>query len=997
MPDGGVAKPATRSGAGRREWLSWLLRVGLPSAGLLVLVSLVPSEAIWARSAAQVGAVVIPLGIELVRRRWSDKAEKRRKIASLRAMLEPLSVDAPEHLRMGLDDPAFRVSSFWGRAQDMVSLYGARSQLPGGGLVLVTGPAWVGKTRLLIEWALDLPPETVAGWLRSGTAEATIDAARALDQPVVLLQQGSDDDTVAALNALAGGPSRVLLVVEKRDASHLSRSARKASPGARRLAEAALEVTVSNPGSPSDMEFRYGQMFLAYRQVSGGAARSRPHSSIPWTSEPIGLVSSLAMMAALGLVPASERSHLSAFQHYWAELIEPWLQRRPDQSFGLPPLSDTQLETALTVGMLSGDTNAAALHQLKVFQDLSEHHRDQLARWAVSVTGVARSASAQLAVVAAAEAWNEADRDPLSAALRASPAAGLGRAIGACVNAEQMLHQPLATTRSLVAADLSSITVTLDALGGEQATHLVDLLLPQRVEEAGLDHSDAVWLLTHPETGRYHFARSALLQRQFVTLPPDTPSLERAELAYELSLSSSKVGHHKEALEPAEEAVRLFRQLAPSMAGDDEDALASSLFALASLLFELGRADDAVVAVRESVTLYRQLLEDSPGNLALYRPSLASALRGLALYLSEGVNPIEALEPLQEAVRLNRELADPKTGDPAEFAPELATSLTNLAVLYSHLGRTDEGFEVCEEAVALYLELTNPASSDPLRHRPGLAASLNNLSLSMGALGRTEESLEPALLSLHIRRELADPTVGNPDLYNPGLSSSLANIATALGTLGRTDEAIKSTQEAVALNRKLADPTTGNLDRYSTQLGQSLTNLAALLAENGHIYEALKPAQEAVDLNRMLADPKTGSPDRYEPDFAASLSNLAFCLNKLGRAGDALKAAQEAVVLYRRLSDPSTGNPQRYDPDFATSLSNLAHLMAGMGYVGDALKAAQEAVGLILRLADPATGHPDRYATQLKEAEALESRLLVASEGRPEACSARNAAPAAAD
>ena len=96
-------------------WPGWVLRVGLPSAALLALASVVPSEEVWARAAAQVVAVVVPLGLEVVRGRWVRGRDRVDSAVRLRSRLDALSVTVPEGLRRGLDDPGYRIAPYWGR------------------------------------------------------------------------------------------------------------------------------------------------------------------------------------------------------------------------------------------------------------------------------------------------------------------------------------------------------------------------------------------------------------------------------------------------------------------------------------------------------------------------------------------------------------------------------------------------------------------------------------------------------------------------------------------------------------------------------------------------------------------------------------------------------------------------------------------------------------------------------------------------------------------
>ncbi|MEZ5382632.1 MAG: tetratricopeptide repeat protein [Microthrixaceae bacterium] len=103
---------------------------------------------------------------------------------------------------------------------------------------------------------------------------------------------------------------------------------------------------------------------------------------------------------------------------------------------------------------------------------------------------------------------------------------------------------------------------------------------------------------------------------------------------------------------------------------------------LGARLSELGRRTEALEPTQEAVTLYRELAADNPA----YLNDLAMSLNNLGIRLSELGRRTEALEPTQEAVTLRRELA----ADNPAYLNDLAGSLNNLSIRLSELGRGDE-------------------------------------------------------------------------------------------------------------------------------------------------------------------------------------------------------------------------------------------------------------------------------------------------------------------
>ena len=115
------------------------------------------------------------------------------------------------------------------------------------------------------------------------------------------------------------------------------------------------------------------------------------------------------------------------------------------------------------------------------------------------------------------------------------------------------------------------------------------------------------------------------------------------------------------------------------------------LHKLANRLSGLGRSGEALEAAQEAVRLRRALAQGSP---EAYTPDLAGSLNNLANILSALGCRGEALEAAQEAVELFRVLVQ---GSPEAYTPRLAMSLNNLANRLSEEGRYEEAFNVFTE------------------------------------------------------------------------------------------------------------------------------------------------------------------------------------------------------------------------------------------------------------------------------------------------------------
>ena len=87
---------------------------------------------------------------------------------------------------------------------------------------------------------------------------------------------------------------------------------------------------------------------------------------------------------------------------------------------------------------------------------------------------------------------------------------------------------------------------------------------------------------------------------------------------------------------------------------------------LSTRMSDLGRREDALAAVDEAATLYRQLADARPD---AFLPNLASALNNLSVLLSGLGRREDALAAVEEAVAIRRQLADAR---PDAFLPNLA-------------------------------------------------------------------------------------------------------------------------------------------------------------------------------------------------------------------------------------------------------------------------------------------------------------------------------------
>ena len=260
----------------------------------------------------------------------------------------------------------------------------------------------------------------------------------------------------------------------------------------------------------------------------------------------------------------------------------------------------------------------------------------------------------------------------------------------------------------------------------------------------------------------------------------------------------------------------------------DRATYASRRLSLSRCLAASGRRDEALQTAQEAVTIRRNLAEHNP---AAYTPDLAASLNNLAIYLDSNGQQREALTTAQEATNLYRTLAE---HNPAAYTPDLAGSLNTLAIYLDSNGQQREALTTAQEATNLYRTL---AEHNPAAYTPDLAGSLNTLAIYLDSNGQQREALTTAQEATNLYRTLAKH---NPAAYTPDLAGSLNTLAIYLDSNGQQREALTTAQEATNLYRTLAKH---NPAAYTPDLAMSLKTYANVLERSGSTKEAARIRQ----------------------------------------------------------------------------------------------------------------------------------------------------------
>ena len=930
---------------------------------------------------ATVAAGYVPGIPGAMRRRRAELARLEAEEAADQEALRRAS-ELPGTSPAGLLDPGRGLVDFTGRDRELAALLAWCEDGQPRGVLLVTGPGGVGKTRLSVELCARLEPR---GWrcVRVGDREEGVApqvARRGWPGRVLLVVDYAETriglgDLLRAV-AAGAGPVRVLLLA--RSAGEWWDRLGGAEPAVRDLLAGgggeALPATVSRKLSNADLVSAAVTVFAA---ELGVAAPSRV--LVQGGSGPIpmldlhaaALVAVLRSAGAGGPVSVSVGDVLDELlgheERFWQGTAEQAGLLAGTAGMTVAVLRQIVAAGALlgaasqdqAVGLLSRVPGAVASVKVASWlRDLYPPDEGLFPEGGTEWLGTLRpDRLAERLVVAQLSASQTLAEQCLTGlderqALRAVTL--LGRAVSdQQAAAGVLLERVLPLLEQVVAglpADIELLTAISNAIpypspvlaeADLAVTRRIVALLP--VGELELRARWLSWLsVTLAQTGRPAEALPVIqeaveIRRKLAAADPDRHRANLAGSLTNLSIIFSELGRLAEALPVAQEAVDVHRELSAADPDRYRDGLATSLTGLGVRLAALGRRTEALPVTQEAVEIWRELAAAYPDR---YRANLATSLTNLGVRFSALGRPAESLPAEQEAMEIWQELA---AAYPDRYRANLAMTLSNLGVRFSALGRPAESLPAEQEAMEIWQEL---AAAYPDRYRANLAMTLSNLGVRFSEVGHSAESLPAEQEAVEIRRELA---AAYPDRYRDDLARSLSNLGIALSALGRSAEALPVVQEAVEIRRELA---AAYPDRYRADLADSLSILGGRFWELGRPIQALPVVQEAVEIRRELA---AAYPDRYRADLADSLSNLGIALSALGRSAEALVAAQEAVNVYRELAD---AYPDRYRDDLATSLTNLGTQFVALDRSAEALPVVQEAVEIRRELA---AAYPDRY------------------------------------
>jgi len=270
----------------------------------------------------------------------------------------------------------------------------------------------------------------------------------------------------------------------------------------------------------------------------------------------------------------------------------------------------------------------------------------------------------------------------------------------------------------------------------------------------------------------------------------------RAHLAGALTNLSehlSLTGANQAALDAAREAVSHYRSLARHAPGEFELRLAVALSNVGNCLaVHLDRASEALAPADEAVRILRDLDETDPNT---HTGALATALATLSRAAAAWGNDALALDAAEESLNLRRRLAEAQG---AVYSPVLSNALDAFGRALWRTGRTDEALASLEESAAIERKL---ARIVPDRFEPRLKGQLHHLFARYRELGRRKKLVPIAEELVALDQRQVD---GGRQEYRPALAVATYNLAVARGGAEQWDEACSAADLAADLIRPRA-------------------------------------------------------------------------------------------------------------------------------------------------------------------------------------------------
>ena len=371
----------------------------------------------------------------------------------------------------------------------------------------------------------------------------------------------------------------------------------------------------------------------------------------------------------------------------------------------------------------------------------------------------------------------------------------------------------------------------------------------------------------------------------------------REELAARSRLRLGKLQELQGEFEEAEKTLRRgLRDVGILDTATAQEALATGLDDLGTLLDLRGRSQEAVRTLEESVEVLRRLHGD-------LHPEVAFSLNNLAL-VERSLNPAEALRLLRRAEAISRRLY-------GDQDPQLAPTLGNLGLVLAELHRFEEAEVLYQQALKI---LGKGRELDPRT-----AAIRNNLAELRWEQGAFEEAEKLHREVLEQRRRQ--------------LGENHRETAVSLNNLGLLVLEKGDLEESGELLSRALEASDRSFGRHHPQTALVLNNLALLAKKRGDLVLAADRLGEAAQISAQVLG-------YQHAQVALIFYNQGKVRQKSGNLGGAEESYQRAVSIARSYVEDDPTDLGRY-------LLGLANLWTKNGNSAAAAPTAREALELL--------------------------------------------------
>lgn len=237
----------------------------------------------------------------------------------------------------------------------------------------------------------------------------------------------------------------------------------------------------------------------------------------------------------------------------------------------------------------------------------------------------------------------------------------------------------------------------------------------------------------------------------------------------------------------AEDAVKIYRQLAKEHPDEYLRDVAMALNNIAAIHYKTERFEDAEKEFYEALTIRNKLSED---NRCAYMPVVAKTLHNLAETHHKMGKYKAAEEEYNIALKIRRELA---TNEPDAYRASVAMTLNDIAVLHIDTKEFDKAEFELQESLELRLMLAEKCRNQYL---PDVALTRNNMVRCYKEQGRLCEAETAAIESLEMYKEMAQI---NPDVFNQAVENG-KNILHIITEMQKMDKINQNTNTYIKTN-----------------------------------------------------------------------------------------------------------------------------------------------------------------------------------------------------